>query len=166
MKRVEIYTDGSSKGNPGPGGFGSLLRYETSSGTLHEREISQGFRNTTNNRMELLGVITALEALSSPCEVTVYTDSQYVANAFNQRWIEGWIKRGWRKADKAPVLNVDLWQRLLKAMESHDVAFVWVKGHAGNSENERCDKLATSAAEGEALIDDVGYGENGQAKLC
>ena len=121
---------------------------------MHEKELSQGYKLTTNNRMELLGVIAALEALKSPCEVTVYSDSQYVVNAFNQHWVDGWLKRGWKNAKKEPVKNPDLWKRLLKAKEPHQVTFVWVKGHAGHPENERCDELATTAADGDALLDD------------
>lgn len=157
MKHVDIYTDGSSRGNPGRGGYGVLLRFVSADGNVYDRELSQGFANTTNNRMELLGVIEALEALKSPCEVTVYTDSQYVVNAFSQRWIESWAKRGWKTADRRPVKNIDLWQRLLAAMKDHEVDYVWVKGHAGNPENERCDALATGAADGDDLIDDIGY---------
>lgn len=157
MQHVEIYSDGSSRGNPGRGGFGSILRYVSADNIAHEREISEGYSITTNNRMELLGVISALEALKVPCKVDVYTDSQYVVNAFNQHWIENWIRRGWRKSDKNPVLNADLWQRLIKAMDEHDVTYHWVKGHAGHPENERCDKLATSAADGDMLKEDTDY---------
>ena len=119
--------------------------------------MSAGFRRTTNNRMELLGVIEALEALKSPCEVTVYTDSQYVVNAFSQRWIESWAKRGWKTADRRPVKNIDLWQRLLAAMKDHEVDYVWVKGHAGNPGNERCDHLAQAAADAPGLPADEGF---------
>lgn len=154
MLHVDIFTDGSSRGNPGPGGYGSLLRFVDRNGQVHEKELSQGYKLTTNNRMELLGVIAALEALKSPCEVTVYSDSQYVVNAFNQNWVDGWLKRGWKNAKKEPVKNLDLWKRLLKAKEPHQVTFVWVKGHAGHPENERCDELATTAADGDALLDD------------
>lgn len=155
MLEVTLYSDGSSRGNPGPGGFGTILQFVDSKGQLHEREYSQGYLVTTNNRMELLGVITGLEALTKPCHVRVISDSQYVVNAFNKNWIDGWIKKGWKNASKDPVKNVDLWKRLLKAMESHQVEFVWVKGHAGNPNNERCDTLATLAADGENLIEDV-----------
>lgn len=154
MLHVDIFTDGSSRGNPGPGGYGSLLRFVDRNGQVHEKELSQGYKLTTNNRMELLGVIAALEALKSPCEVTVYSDSQYVVNAFNQHWVDGWLKRGWKNAKKEPVKNPDLWKRLLKAKKPHQVTFVWVKGHAGHPENERCDELATTAANGDALLDD------------
>ena len=145
---VTIYTDGSSRGNPGPGGYGAVLQFVDSTGKLHERELSQGYATTTNNRMELLGVIVALEALKRPCTVEVHSDSQYVVNAFNQHWVDGWLKRGWKNAKKEPVKNSDLWKRLLEAKKPHDVTFVWVKGHAGHPENERCDALATAAADG------------------
>ncbi len=148
LQQVEIYTDGSARGNPdGPGGYGVILRYTGPTGVLHERELSDGFAKTTNNRMELMAVIAGLEALKHPCSVTVHSDSQYVVNAFNKGWIETWQRNGWKKADKKPVLNTDLWERLLTAKAPHDVSFVWVRGHDGNELNERCDKLATSAAD-------------------
>lgn len=157
MLHVDIFTDGSSRGNPGPGGYGSILRFVDRNGRVHEKELSQGFLCTTNNRMELLGVIKALEALKSPCDITLYSDSQYVVNAFNQHWVEGWLKRGWKNAKKEPVKNPDLWKRLLAAKEPHQMTFVWVKGHAGHPENERCDALATAAADGDNLIEDEGF---------
>lgn len=157
MKHVDIYTDGAARGNPGRGGFGALLVFMGPDGARHERELSGGFRLTTNNRMELLGAISGLEALKEPCEVVVHTDSQYIANAFNQRWVEGWLKKGWRGAGNKPVKNVDLWKRMLAAMDPHEVRFEWVKGHAGHPENERCDSLATSAADGGNLQEDEGY---------
>ena len=145
---VKIYSDGSARGNPdGPGGYGVVLQFTDSRGTLHERELSCGYEQTTNNRMELMGAIAGLEALTKPCSVELFSDSKYLTDAFNLHWIENWIKRGWKKSDKTPVLNVDLWERLLKAIEPHDVEFIWVKGHAGNPINERCDKLATAAAD-------------------
>lgn len=153
---VTIYTDGSARGNPdGPGGYGAILQYVDTNGTLHEREYSAGYKKTTNNRMELLGVITALEALNKPCEVNVISDSKYVTDAFNQHWIEGWLKKNWKNSANKPVKNIDLWKRLLKAKEKHKVTFTWVKGHAGHPENERCDILATTAADGNDLLDDV-----------
>lgn len=157
--RVELYSDGSSRGNPGPGGYGTILRFTKSTGEVFEREFSQGYRRTTNNRMELLGVITGLEALTRPCAVDVYSDSQYVVKAFNDNWISGWLKRGWKNASKQPVKNVDLWKRLLAAAEPHEVTYHWVRGHAGHAENERCDTLATAAADGTDLLDDVATGE-------
>ncbi len=158
---VTMNTDGAARGNPGPGGYGTVLQYLGSSGKLHELELSQGYVCTTNNRMELLAVIAGLEALKRPCSVTVHSDSQYVVNAFNQHWVEGWLKRNWKNAKKEPVKNVDLWKRLLAAKEPHDVRFVWVKGHAGHPENERCDRLATSAADSDARIPDIGFSQNG-----
>jgi ribonuclease HI len=152
---VTIYTDGSARGNPnGPGGYGAVIQYVDQSGKLHEREYSQGYKKTTNNRMELMAAIVALEALIKPCNVKLYTDSQYLCNAFNQHWIDGWIKKGWKRGKNEPVKNKDLWIRLLKAKEPHKVEFCWVKGHAGNSGNERCDVLATTAADGDNLLDD------------
>lgn len=159
MSKVIIYTDGSSRGNPGPGGYGAVLQYTDAQGEMHERELSAGYMLTTNNRMELMGVIAALEALKRPCEVEVHSDSQYVVNAFNQHWVEGWVSRGWKNAGKQPVKNPDLWQRLLKAKEPHAVTFVWVKGHAGTDLNERCDQLAVAAASkpAEDLLIDEGF---------
>lgn len=145
--KVKLFSDGSSRGNPGPGGFGTVLQYIDTKGQLHEREYTEGFESTTNNRMELMGVITGLEALNRPCQVEVISDSKYVTDAFNQNWIEGWQKKNWRQNTSNPVKNIDLWQRLLKAMEGHEVVFTWVKGHAGHPENERCDRLATESAD-------------------
>lgn len=153
---VTIYTDGSARGNPdGPGGYGVILHYIDKNGQLHESTRSAGYKKTTNNRMELMGVIVGLESLNFPCKVNVVSDSKYVTDAFNQHWIDNWKKNNWRKSDKKPVLNLDLWQRLLKAMEPHEVTFTWVKGHEGHEENERCDKMAVSAALSENLLDDV-----------
>ena len=157
--QVKIYTDGAARGNPdGPGGFGTVLEYIDSKGELHTKEISQGYKKTTNNRMELMAAIAGLEALNRPCDVELYSDSQYVVNAFNQHWIEGWVKKGWKRGKNEPVKNSDLWKRLLKAKESHTaiVTFHWVKGHAGHLQNERCDALATSAADGGNLLIDEG----------
>lgn len=157
MQHVDIFSDGSSRGNPGPGGFGTVMRFIDNQGQEHRRELSGGFKETTNNRMELLGAIVGLEKLKRPCEVTLYSDSQYVVNAFNQHWVEGWLKRGWKNANKQPVKNIDLWKRLLAAKEPHSVTFVWVKGHAGHPENELCDTLATQAADGSNLQIDAGF---------
>lgn len=154
---VKIYTDGSARGNPdGPGGYGSVLEYVDTKGELHIKEISQGYVRTTNNRMELMAVIAGLEALNRPCTVEVYSDSQYVVNAFNQHWVDSWLKKGWKRGKNEPVKNVDLWKRLLSAKEKHSVTFYWVKGHDGHPQNERCDELATSAADGNDLIIDEG----------
>ncbi|MBR7045800.1 MAG: ribonuclease HI [Lachnospiraceae bacterium] len=148
MQKVTIYTDGSARGNPdGPGGYGAILRYVDSKGQIHEKELSQGYEKTTNNRMEMMGVIAALEALRRPCQVDLYTDSQYVVNAFEKGWIRNWKKNGWKTASKEPVKNRELWERMLEAAEGHELTFHWVKGHAGHPENERCDRLATAAAD-------------------
>lgn len=153
---VKIFTDGAARGNPeGPGGYGTVLQYIDSKSELHEREYSAGYKKTTNNRMELMAVITGLEALTRPCEVEVISDSKYVTDAFNQHWVDGWLKRNWKGSSNNSVKNVDLWKRLLKAKAPHQVKFTWVKGHAGHPENERCDKLATTAADGNSLLDDV-----------
>ncbi len=153
---VTIYTDGAARGNPeGPGGYGAILQFTDSSGRMHERELSAGYRKTTNNRMELMAAIAGLEALTRPCAVDLYSDSKYLTDAFNQHWIDSWIQRDWHKADKSPVKNVDLWKRLLAAMEPHTVQYHWVKGHDGHPENERCDRLATQAADGDCLLEDT-----------
>lgn len=138
-KTIEIFTDGACSGNPGPGGYGAVLRYNG-----HEKELSGGENNTTNNRMELTAVIKALEALKEPCKVFLTTDSKYVADGINNGWAESWKQNGWRKPDKKPALNPDLWDRLLDLLKIHDVTFNWVKGHAGHKENERCDALAVA----------------------
>ena len=154
MGIVKLFSDGSSRGNPGPGGYGTILQYEDNSGQIHEKELSQGYIETTNNRMELLGCIVGFEALTRPCRVEVISDSKYLTDAFNQNWIEGWVRNGWKRGRSGAVKNVDLWTRLLKAMEPHEVKFVWVKGHDGHPENERCDRLATAAADSDNLIED------------
>ena len=136
MKHVTIYTDGACSGNPGPGGWGAILRYREI-----ERELSGGETMTTNNRMELLGVIRALEALNEPCEVSVYTDSQYISNAINKGWLKSWREKGWKRRE-GELKNPDLWQTLWKLLETHEVTFTWVKGHAENEYNNRCDELA------------------------
>lgn len=134
---VEIFTDGACSGNPGPGGWGAVLRYNGA-----EKEISGGEANTTNNRMELTGVIEALSALKRPCKVIITTDSKYVCDSISKGWAKSWQKNGWVKSDKKPALNSDLWEKCLKLLEIHDVTMKWVKGHAGHPENERCDALA------------------------
>ena len=139
--KVEIYTDGACSGNPGPGGYGTILVHKDANGIKHEKELSEGFKCVTNNQMELLAVITGLEALKKPCSVTLYSDSKYVVDAFNNHWIDGWIKKG------------DLWKRLLAAKEKHEVEFIWVKGHAGHEYNERCDALAVAAYKQDELKD-------------
>lgn len=137
MKQVEIYTDGACSGNPGPGGWGAVLVYNKK-----EEEMSGGEKSTTNNRMELTAVIEALDALKEPCLVTLTTDSKYVCDAINKGWVYSWKKNGWKKSDKKPALNVDLWEKLLNLLDNHKVTFCWVKGHNGHKYNERCDKLA------------------------
>lgn len=157
MTKVTIYTDGAARGNPdGPGGYGTILSFVDSKGQEHIKELSAGYRKTTNNRMEMMAVIIGLEALNRPCEITLYSDSQYVIKAFNEHWLDGWIKKGWKRGKNEPVKNVDLWKRMLAAKERHQVTFVWVKGHAGHPQNERCDELATTAADGsDLLVDEV-----------
>ncbi len=142
MTQVQIYTDGACRGNPGPGGWGAVLVCGA-----HERELSGGEPSTTNNRMELTAAIRALEALNRPCAVTLTSDSKYLCDAVNLGWAKGWRARGWRKADKSPALNADLWETLLELLERHEVTLVWVKGHAGHPYNERCDALATACAD-------------------
>ena len=156
MAKVKIFTDGAARGNPdGPGGYGVVLQFVDSKGQLHEMEYSGGYKKTTNNRMELMAAIVGLEALNRPCEVELYSDSKYLVDAFNQHWIEGWLKKGWKRGKNEDVKNVDLWKRLLAAKKPHQVTFCWVKGHAGHPENERCDVLATTAADHNAVLDDV-----------
>ena len=155
--KVTLYTDGAARGNPdGPGGYGAVLEYVDKNGMLHTKELSQGYVKTTNNRMELMAVITGLEALNRACEVDVYSDSKYVVDAFNQHWIDSWLKKGWKRGKNEPVKNVDLWKRLLAVKEKHTVIFHWVKGHDGHPQNERCDELATTAADGDSLLVDEG----------
>ncbi len=139
MKQVTIYTDGACSGNPGPGGWGAILEFKGI-----EKELSGGEKETTNNRMELTGVIMALRALKEPCLVDLFTDSKYVCDAVVQRWVYGWKAKGWIKSDKKPALNVDLWQQLLPLLEYHTVTWHWVKGHASNAKNNRCDALAVA----------------------
>ena len=142
MKHVDIYTDGSCRGNPGVGGWGAVLVYGT-----RQKELSGGEAQTTNNRMELTAVIEALSALKEPCDVTLTSDSKYVIDALEQGWARGWKQRGWKKADGKPALNVDLWQRLQVQLDRHEVTFRWIKGHNGHPYNERCDALATASAD-------------------
>ena len=151
-KHVTIYTDGACIGNPGPGGFGVVLMYGG-----HRRELSGGYRLTTNNRMELLAAIKGLEALKEPCAVSLHSDSQYVVKAMREGWARRWRASGWRRTSKQPAINPDLWQKLLDLCETHEVSFEWVRGHAGNIENERCDGLANEAARQDDLPRDEGY---------
>jgi ribonuclease HI len=151
MKKLKIYTDGSCLGNPGPGGYGALLIFNE-----HKKRLSKGYTLTTNNRMELLAPVAALNSLKEKCQVDLYTDSQYVKNGINQ-WIHNWKKNGWRTKDKKPVKNADLWQQLEEAVSKHDVDWHWVKGHSGQPENEEVDDLAREAASGNALHTDEEY---------
>ena len=139
MKTVTIYTDGACSGNPGPGGWGAILSYNG-----HEKELSGGEANTTNNRMELTAVITALSALKEPCVVELYSDSKYVIDALEKGWVWSWKKKGWIKSDKKPALNVDLWEQLLPLIMRHELHYHWVKGHAENEKNNRCDQMAVA----------------------
>ena len=150
LKEVTIYTDGACSGNPGPGVYGVVLLYQG-----HRKELSAGFRETTNNRMEILAVISGLESLKEKCKVTLYTDSQYVVNAIEKNWAKKWRANGWMRNKKEPALNADLWARLLKLCEVHELKFVWVRGHAGNRENERCDRLAVDAVKQSNLPLDI-----------
>ena len=151
MKEVLIYTDGSCLGNPGPGGYGVILKYKE-----HVRELAQGFTRTTNNRMEIMAVIKGLSSLKEPCKVTITTDSQYVKNGITSR-LEGWKRNNWRTSTKAQVKNKDLWQQLDKECSRHQITFKWVKGHNGHPENERCDELARNAALGDHKFLDEGF---------
>jgi ribonuclease HI len=152
MKNVILYTDGGCSHNPGPGGYGVVLTYDS-----FRKELSGGFRRTTNNRMEIFAAIAGLEALKEPCRVTIVSDSQYLVYAIQKGWARKWKANGWKRNNKEKAINPDLWDRLLKLCEIHDVQFQWVRGHAGHPENERCDELATSAARGSDLATDTGY---------
>ena len=153
IKTVDIYTDGACSGNPGSGGYGVVMLYNGA-----RKELSAAYRLTTNNRMEVLAVIKALEALKEKCIVNLYSDSKYVVDAINKGWARKWKANGWKKADKSRAQNVDLWERLLALLDMHEVKFIWVKGHAQNIENERCDILARTAIESGILMEDKNYG--------
>lgn len=152
LKTVDLYTDGACSGNPGKGGYGFILKYNG-----HEKEGACGFKLTTNNRMEILAVIEGLTALRETCNVNLYSDSKYVIDAIQQGWVYRWEANGWMRNKKDKAVNVDLWEQLLVLLDEHNVELHWVKGHAGHPENERCDKLAVSAYQGNDLIDDEGY---------
>jgi len=152
MKKVSVFTDGACRGNPGPGGYGVVLIFGK-----HRLELSQGYARTTNNRMELLAAISALEELSEPCEVDLHSDSKYVIDALVKNWIKGWKAKGWKTSAGQPVKNQDLWVRLTNAAAPHKMNWKWVRGHAGHAENECCDQLAVAAATGRNLPDDVGF---------
>ena len=151
-KHVTIYTDGACIGNPGPGGYAAILLYQG-----HRRELSGGYRRTTNNRMEIMAAIVGLEALKEKCEVTLYSDSEYLVNAISRGWVERWRANGWKRNRREKALNADLWEKLLQLREDHEVHFDWVKGHAGTQENIRCDELAVQAAQQPNLPVDEGY---------
>lgn len=152
LKTVDLYTDGACSGNPGPGGYGLVLKYNG-----HEKEISCGYRLTTNNRMEIMAVIRGLSMLKETCNVNIYSDSKYVIDAITQGWVYKWEANCWMRNKKDKAINVDLWEQLLVLLDEHNVEFHWVKGHAGHPENERCDKLAVAAYLSEELIEDEGY---------
>jgi ribonuclease HI len=154
LKKVFIYTDGACLGNPGPGGYGAVLLYNNT-----RKEISGGFRLTTNNRMEIFAAISGLKALKTSCDVTLYSDSQYVVNAITKGWAKRWKANGWKRNKTEMAVNADLWEQLLDLCANHKIKFVWVRGHAGNKENERCDELAVCAANQKGLPPDNGYGK-------
>lgn len=159
MKKVTIYTDGACRGNPGPGGYGVILEYTREDGEVFRKELSAGYKKTTNNRMEILATVVGLQALKTPCEIILYSDSQYLVNGMTKGWVDKWQRFGWykdaKRSEKAK--NVDLWQALLAAMAPHKVEFRWVKGHAQNPYNNRCDELAVAAALGNNLLEDKNY---------
>ena len=152
LKEVTIHTDGACRGNPGPGGYGAVLVHGR-----HRLELAAGYQRTTNNRMELLAAIAAMEKLKNPCRITLWSDSRYLIDAMTKGWLRGWKSRGWRTASREPVKNIDLWQRLETAVSPHEVTWKWLRGHAGHPENERCDQLAVAAATSPGLLDDAGF---------
>ncbi|MBQ8475954.1 ribonuclease HI [bacterium] len=154
MPKVTIYTDGACANNPGEGGYGAILMFERENGDIVKKELSRGFRLTTNNRMELLAVIDALNTLKKPCRIDLYSDSKYVTEAINQKWLESWQEKNWKLNTKNPVKNIDLWQKYLAASKPHKINFIWVKGHNSNKYNELCDKLAVKARMGNNLEED------------
>ena len=156
MKKVTIYTDGASKGNPGKGGYGAVLLFTDDDGKIIKKTISAGYKNTTNNRMEIMAVLKSLQSLYAPCEVELYSDSQYVVNTFNKKWINNWKNNGWKTRNGSPVKNKDLWILLIEQLKIHKVHFNWIKGHNDNEYNELCDKLATNAADNNAILEDKG----------
>lgn len=155
--KVKIYTDGACANNPGRGGYGIVLMYKKTDGELVQKNLSRGFKLTTNNRMELLAVIDSLNSLKTPCEVQLYSDSKYVIDAIKQKWLDGWMEKNWKLNTKNPVKNIDLWKKLILAMKPHDIEFIWVKGHASNEYNNLCDKLAVEARQKENLEIDDGF---------
>ncbi len=155
MPRVQIYTDGACSGNPGPGGYGAILKY----GKM-VRELSGGYRLTTNNRMELMGIVKSLAELKKPCRVDLYSDSRYVVDAFRLGWVNSWLKNGWVKGDRSPVKNADLWKKIIELSKRHEINWIWVRGHSDNEFNSRCDRLAVEASRGDRLAVDSGYEES------
>ena len=155
--KVTIYTDGACSNNPGKGGYGAILMFRKNDGQTIEKRLSRGFNLTTNNRMELLAVVDSLKCLKVPCEIQLYTDSKYVVEAINQKWLENWQKNNWRTSSKKAVKNVDLWQKYLTVSKQHSIEFIWVKGHNDNKYNELCDKLAVEARNQENLETDVNF---------
>ncbi len=151
LKKVELFTDGACSGNPGPGGYGAILRYND-----HEKIFSQGYKKTTNNRMELMAIITGLRALKEPCRVHIHSDSRYIVDAINKGWVERWKANNWMRNKNDKAKNIDLWEQLLVMLQKHKVTIDWVRGHAGHEENERCDRLAVEASQGKHLLDDPG----------
>jgi len=152
MEKIILYSDGACSGNPGPGGYGAMIVFKETSKCM-----SKGYKLTTNNRMELLGIIEPLESLDEEHEISIITDSQYITNAINQGWIKSWIKNGWKTSSKKPVKNQDLWNRFIHLINKHNLTIQWVKGHDGHSENEYCDTLAVKARQGKNLHEDIGY---------
>lgn len=157
--KIKIYTDGACQNNPGKGGYGIVMRYIDQKGNIHQKEFSKGFLKTTNNRMELLAVIDALNILKKPCEIELYSDSKYVVDAINQKWLDSWIKKNWKLNTTNPTKNIDLWKKYLEASKIHDIKFIWVKGHAQNEFNNLCDKLAVEARGKDILETDDGFKE-------
>ena len=155
--KVKIYTDGACSGNPGLGGYGIILIYKTKENKTVTKEFSKGYKHTTNNRMELMAVIEALNLLKKPCEIELYSDSKYVIEAINKGWLDGWIANNWKNSSKKPVKNIDLWEKYLIAKKDHDIKFIWVKGHNENKFNEKCDKMAVLARSSNELEEDTGY---------
>ncbi len=155
MKIVDIYTDGACSGNPGEGGYGIVMIYNGA-----RKEVNKGFKLTTNNRMELMAVVDALDILKEPCKVNLYSDSKYVVSAIREGWLAGWISKNWKNSKKEPVKNIDLWQLLIPLLDKHEVEFIWVKGHADNVENEKCDELARLAIKNNILNVDKGFDKN------
>jgi ribonuclease HI len=155
MKKVTLYSDGACSVNPGPGGWGTILEYN---GT--KKEFSNGYRRTTNNRMELMGIIEPLRLLKEPCQVEIYTDSQYIVHAVTKDWLSGWVKRDWKRSDRMPVANVDLWKLLLEQLDVHQLSFYWIRGHNEHAENERCDEIAVFTRQQSNLGIDTEYENN------